>query len=287
MAILSRGSSARDDQSKIVFVSDRDGNDEIYSMNADGSNVVRLTNDPAKDESPCWSPDGTQIAFASNRSGKWDIWRMDADGTNQVNVTNDKDKQDTDPMWATSESSIAFISNRKIYTIKPDGTNLYLRNEIVTAPDCQPSVSPLALRIAMRNVQGKLLVSEGTDVFQVVPMTYGSNGVPAQVFHPSWSSDGQDIAFDSGGPTPKLFTVDLTDGTCDPILMDGNGFEPVFIDQNTSVVFTSPTGVGAGSDICKISLDAASRSHGLPKPDNLTHMTGNDKAPAVWEKPSY
>jgi TolB protein len=71
------------DGTRLAFMSDRDGNDEIYAMNRDGSNVVRLTNNPANDTSPTWSPSGTQIAFVSNRRGAPAIYVMDsADGRN-------------------------------------------------------------------------------------------------------------------------------------------------------------------------------------------------------------
>ena len=76
---------------KIAFVSQRDGNDEIYTMNADGSNVQRLTSDPIgspnSDLSPTWSPDGTRIAFVSNRDGNYEIYVMNADGSNQQRLT--------------------------------------------------------------------------------------------------------------------------------------------------------------------------------------------------------
>src|SRR5207302_2193555 len=54
---------------KIAFVSDRDGNFEIYVMDADGSNQTRLTNNPAHDGEPAWSPDGAKIVFVSQRDG--------------------------------------------------------------------------------------------------------------------------------------------------------------------------------------------------------------------------
>ncbi len=66
----------------------RDGNFEVYVMNVDGSGQVRLTNNPAWDGDPTWSPDGSQIAFQSFRDGNWEIYVMNADGSGQTNVTN-------------------------------------------------------------------------------------------------------------------------------------------------------------------------------------------------------
>ena len=53
---------------KIAFATDRDGNLEIYTMNADGTGQTRITNNPASDDAPAWSPDGTKIAFETNRT---------------------------------------------------------------------------------------------------------------------------------------------------------------------------------------------------------------------------
>ena len=71
----------------IAFTSERNGNAEIYVMNADGSDPQRLTHDPAYDGWPSWSPDGSQIAFSSSRNGKPDIYVMDADGSNPRQLT--------------------------------------------------------------------------------------------------------------------------------------------------------------------------------------------------------
>ena len=64
------------DGKRIVFSSGRDGNREIYVMDADGRNQLNLTNSPQGDYSPSWSPDGERIVFSSAR----EIYVMDADG---------------------------------------------------------------------------------------------------------------------------------------------------------------------------------------------------------------
>ena len=71
------------DGSRIAFMSQRDGNWEIYTADVAGGNVQRLTSDPANDGLPVWSPDGRSIAFASDRGGVWAIWVMNTDGSNQ------------------------------------------------------------------------------------------------------------------------------------------------------------------------------------------------------------
>lgn len=77
------------DGSKIVFQSRRDGQDEIYVMNTDGSGQTRLTNNPAMDSSPVWSPDGTKILFTSLRDGPMSpaLYIMNADGSSPTRVT--------------------------------------------------------------------------------------------------------------------------------------------------------------------------------------------------------
>jgi TolB protein len=70
-----------------AFVSERDGNLEIYRMRTDGSEQQRLTTNPGSDTWPQWSPDGQWIAFVSDRDGNEDIYRMRADGSEQQPLT--------------------------------------------------------------------------------------------------------------------------------------------------------------------------------------------------------
>ena len=71
-----------------MFQSDRDGNFEIYVMDAAGANQVRITNNSTDDWSPSWSRDGKRIVFTSVRDVNREIYIMDVDGSNQVNLTN-------------------------------------------------------------------------------------------------------------------------------------------------------------------------------------------------------
>ena len=75
------------DGSKIVFSSDSSGNDDIYVMDADGSDIVRLTDGPSGEAHPSWSSDGTRILYESVSTGSWEVYVMDSDGTDQTRIT--------------------------------------------------------------------------------------------------------------------------------------------------------------------------------------------------------
>ncbi len=75
------------DARKIAFVSGRNGNKEVYVVNADGSGKRNLTRNPAADLAPIWSPDGRKIAFESDRDRDAEIYVMNADGGGQRNLT--------------------------------------------------------------------------------------------------------------------------------------------------------------------------------------------------------
>ena len=86
------------DGSTILFSTWRDGNGEIYKMNADGTALTRLTNNSAEDWAAVYSPDGAYIVFSSYRDGNDEVYIMNADGSGQTNLTNNL-AHDRYPDW--------------------------------------------------------------------------------------------------------------------------------------------------------------------------------------------
>ena len=77
------------DGKKMAFVSDRNGNTDIFIYDFASQQTTQITDNLGGDEFPAWSPDGKQILYVSYQNGQWDVFSMNADGTNPVNLTND------------------------------------------------------------------------------------------------------------------------------------------------------------------------------------------------------
>jgi dipeptidyl aminopeptidase/acylaminoacyl peptidase len=186
---------------KIAFRSQILGNAEIITINGDGSDRQNLSNNPAQDNKPSWSQDGSKIAFDSVRGGNQDIYVINAaDGSALTKLTSHA-AVDSDPSWSPDGSKIAFRSDRQagaeIYVMNAaDGSNVVrLTNNAL--PDFEPSWSPDGSKIAFTRVDGSnfdIYVMNAADGSNVVRLTND----PAQDTEPSWSPDGSKIAFTSG-----------------------------------------------------------------------------------------
>lgn len=150
------------DGKKLLWVSTRHGNPELYTVDADGKNETRLTSEVAYDLHPAWSPDGTRIAFASGRTGKQKLFTMKADGTDLKKLT-DGDHLDGWPAWSKDGKRIAFVSHRggnyDIWIVNADGTgSRNLTNH--AAQDTSPTWSPDGKSIAFISTR-----DGGSDVY--------------------------------------------------------------------------------------------------------------------------
>jgi signal transduction histidine kinase len=106
---------------RIAFVSDQDGDVEIYTMNVDGSNQQQFTHNPSADWPVSWSPDGRWLLFASDRDGNWNLYLVEAiSGSQPIRLTNDP-ADEREPIWSPDGQTIAFAANASgnwdIYTL--------------------------------------------------------------------------------------------------------------------------------------------------------------------------
>ncbi|MDX1748177.1 MAG: hypothetical protein R3324_19760, partial [Halobacteriales archaeon] len=178
----------------LLFTSTRDGNEEIYRMNLDGSGVVNLTDHPADDNNARPSPDGTEIVFESDRASGTQIFLMDIDGSNVRQLTTTG--RNRFPNWSPDGTKIVFWSQTgddDIHVMDRDGTNVKNLTSGSPAVDKLPMWSPDGSEIVFtsdRDGNNEVFVMN-VDGSNPVNLTNhrGSDG------NPKWSPDGTRISF--------------------------------------------------------------------------------------------
>jgi hypothetical protein len=179
------------DGTKIAVASNRDGNWEIYVVNADGSGSQRLTNNPATDLRPRWSPDGTKIAFQTNRDGNEEIYSMNPDGSGQTNLTNNP-ADDTLYDWL----SIPINSYPRPKGATPFKTYLVPAYKSCTAPD-RTHGAPLAFPSCSSPQQTSSYMTVGTpDSNGLAPTARGSVKYTTVVGNSSTPANEADVKID-------------------------------------------------------------------------------------------
>jgi hypothetical protein len=225
---------------KIAFASNRDGNFEVYSMEADGSARTRLTANPALDGTPGFSADGARIAFASSRTGNGDIYVMNADGSVPTRLTTSA-AVDAEPSWSPDGTKIAFASGRTgngdIYVMNADGS-VPTRLTTSAGVDAEPSWSPDGTKIVFtsgRTGNGDVYVMNADGGLQT-RLTMSA----AVDSSPDWAPDGTKIAFASNRDGNfEVYSMEA-DGSAQTRLTVGPAFDgdPAF-HATGKIAFTS------------------------------------------------
>lgn len=185
------------DGNQVAFVSGVDGNAEIYLVNADGSNIRRLTNNPGRDAFPVFSPDGTQIVF-NREDESLDVMIMKSDGTDVRALTNWPTNEEAYPgCWSPDGTQIYFSSDRdgrdNIYRleVEPYETHEILADDIgLRFPTYSPDGTKILFQAQTDDVAGELRVMD-VKSRRVSPI------VKTQVVegYPKFSPDGKSILF--------------------------------------------------------------------------------------------
>ena len=226
-------------QERITFQSFRDGNNEVYSMRADGSDPLRLTNNAAFDGEPSFSGDGSKIVFTSTRDGNGEIYVMNADGTGQKRLTYNLGN-DTHPSFNADASKIVFASDRdggvEIYIMNADGTG-QLRLTQTTRPEFKPSFSPDGSKILYQkfdenDVEIYIMNADGTNSVNLTDNTADDRS-------PRFSPDGSKIAYQ----------VYHNNANWEVFTMNADGSDQVNISNRPGTGDTDPTWSPDGAHI--------------------------------------
>jgi Tol biopolymer transport system component len=160
---------------------------EIYVMNANGTGIVNLTNHPAHDTDPTWSPDGASIAFWSTRSGNAQLHIIPAAGGAATQITFYESLGGTaiHPDWSPDGQWIAFLwtgssDDGELYRVRPNGSEL-TRLTHTAAGESSPSWSPDSKRLAYAR-DGEIWVMKKDGTGQV-----NITGTGTMEAHPVWS----------------------------------------------------------------------------------------------------
>jgi Tol biopolymer transport system component len=209
------------DKEWIAFDSNRSGNQDIWLMRTDGSDLRQFTTNRAHDWYPRWAPDGKQIVFQSLRSGNRDIYKKPVVGGAATPITRNT-ADDMFPIWSPDGEEIAFFSNRtgarNLWVVSSGGGE---PRELTRQSAALPLWSHDGKRLVFSSdytgsVELFLVPAEGGETVQ---LTHGEWAILLPGF---WSRDGQTIyAYGEGGPGghgANLWAISLVDGSSRPLL---------------------------------------------------------------------
>jgi len=181
---------------RIAFAACVAGNWDIYSVAADGTDLRRLTTDPADDLDPAWSPDGTRLAFTSRRDGYWNLYVLNARDGRLTQLTSSP-RYDGAPTWSPDGQRLAFESSRAgdldIWMVDAGGGEPANLTPDSPLGDAGPAWSPDGQSIAFTSWR-----YGDRDIFLLDIKTMGVvqfTSSSATEERPAWSPDGARLAF--------------------------------------------------------------------------------------------
>lgn len=222
------GATWSPNREQLAFRSTRSGLPVIYVMDADGTNVERISDsklyvgNPYYQATMSWSPDGSQLVYSANLNGNWDIWVSNLNNGQLMRLTNEI-SEDSHPDWSPDGSQIVFNSDRdglfEIYTMNIDGTNVtrltHNQEAIVIFPRWSPNGDEIVF------FTNSLEDGSQADIFI---MNTHCNNIRQLTTHSAidrvatYSPDGQSIVFRSERDGDSdIYTMNLNTGRIQPV----------------------------------------------------------------------
>ena len=233
----------------VAFASDRDGNLEIYRVNADGSGLINLTMNAAPDGNPVYSRGGAFLAFA--RSGA--LWTMTSAGASPQAVAAGNAYT---PRWSPDDARLVFelwngSVEADLWIVNRDGSGLRPLTS-AAGTEAYASWSPDGSRIAFQ---------AGRDIFIINADGTGQVNLTndaLEQYAPAWSPDGTRIAFAESG---DIKTMGPAGGTRTP-LSSGPGVDalPLWSPDGTKIAFARTDAAGTRRDLVVANADGSAPS---------------------------
>ncbi|MDZ5622292.1 hypothetical protein SFC88_15730 [Nocardioides sp. HM23] len=214
---------------------------DIYTIAPDGTSRTNLTNDPARDQDPAWSPDGTRLAFSSTRDGAHlDIWVVNADGSGLTNLTpladgTDSGQAGTEPTWSPDGTKIAYVYQGDVWVMDATtgaGKRNLTHDPALPAAGISPAWSPTGNTIAyVRAGDIWVMSASGANKRQLT----ATSGALTTEKTPDWSPDGLRLVYERSG---QIWTMNRN-GTQQTAIVTGGGTGPAWSPEGDRVVFSS------------------------------------------------
>lgn len=277
----------RSDGRKIAFESSRFSNSDIYVMDADGSNVQRVTF-TGDASSPAWHPDGSQIVYQRSVPGlSFEIYKVNIDGSNPT-VLSSTPQEDSLPFWNPEGTSIAFSSRRTdasadVHTMDSFGNGVVDITNNPGVEDSWPNWSPDGTQIAFHSRRDD---PAGEEIYRM-PAAGGAatrltNNPGAFDIFPAWSPDGTRIVWNSdrgGSGFGEVWTMNAVTGDAGGLVRITNNaatdqrcdWQPLCTIYGSGIIQGTP-----GDDII-CGSEGADQIAGLGGNDIIYGFGGNDQ----------
>jgi len=230
----------------IVYSLRKNGHDNLWAYEVGQKTPIRLTNTPADDRDPVWSPDGSKIAFASHRDGNWEVYVMDVATGNISRLTYHLGYEGA-PCWSPDGKYIAYEgyedNNLDIYIIASDGSSTYrLTNN--PAPDYAPAWSPDGRRVAYVSLR------DGNQDIYIINLDRPVEDEAVRFTktfdvdedNPVWSPDGQTLSYSARiNGLDMVLTKPVAQPDAEPTVI-GQGRQPIWSPNGGSLLFAVDSG---------------------------------------------